>query len=77
MLEFLPNSLNWTGKKKKNFMAFFYGWSSTTTRLEPLQKSRQFTTKFSEIPDTHQPQKDEMLSQPWSHPVVWNTGPLY
>ena len=25
---------------------------------------------------TYRPQKDERLSQPWSHPVVLNTGPL-
>ena len=24
----------------------------------------------------YRPQKDERLSQPWSHPVVLNTGPL-
>ena len=24
----------------------------------------------------YRPQKDESLSQPWSHPVVLNTGPL-
>ena len=35
---------------KKNFMDPFYGWSSTASRLEPLQGgSLLFTTKFPEI----------------------------
>ena len=39
---------------KKNFMAPFYGWGSTASRLEPLQGgSLLFTTKFPEIPGTH------------------------
>ena len=34
-------------------MAPFYGWGSTTSRLEPLQGgSLFFTTKFPEIPGT-------------------------
>ena len=38
---------------KKNFMAPFYGWGSTASRLEPLLGgSLLFTTKFSEIPGT-------------------------
>ena len=41
-------------KKKKNFMAPFYGWDSTASRLEPLRGgSLLFTTKFPEIPGTH------------------------
>ena len=40
--------------KKTNFMAPFYGWGSTATRLEPLQGgSLLFTIQFPEIPDTH------------------------
>ena len=40
--------------KKNNFMAPFYGWGSTASRLEPLREgSLPFTTKFQEIPDTH------------------------
>ena len=36
-------------KLKKNFMAPFYGWDSTASRLEPLQGgSLLFTTKFPE-----------------------------
>ena len=39
---------------KKNFMASFYGWGSTASKLEPLcGGSLLFTTKFPEIPDTH------------------------
>ena len=62
-------------------MAPFYGWGSIASKLEPLLGgSLLFTTKFPEIPGTHwysfyQPRKDERLSQPWSHPVVLNTGP--
>ena len=39
---------------KKNFMAPFYGWSSTASSLEPPRGvSLPFTTKFREIPGTH------------------------
>ena len=42
-----------TSKKKTNFMAPFYGWGSTASRLEPLRGgSLLFTTKFPEIPGT-------------------------
>ena len=35
-------------------MAPFYGWGSTTSRLEPLREgSLLFTTKFPEVPGTH------------------------
>ena len=38
----------------KNFMAPFYGWGSTASRLEPLRGgSLLFTTKFPEVPGTH------------------------
>ena len=41
-------------KQKTNFMAPFYGWGSTASRLEPLRGgSLLFTTKFPEIPGTH------------------------
>ena len=41
-------------KKKNNFMAPFYGWGSTASRLEPLRGgSLLFTTKFPEVPGTH------------------------
>ena len=49
--------VNWGGGltfKKNNFMAHFYGWDSTASRLEPLRGgSLLFTTKFPEIPGTH------------------------
>ena len=62
--------------EKTNFMAPFYGWGSTALRLQPLQGgSLLFTTKFP-VYSFYQPQKDERLSRPWSHPVVLNTGPL-
>ena len=67
----------WISFFKKNFTAPFYGWGSTASRLEPIQGgSLLFTTKFPEIPGAFWPQKDERLSQPWSHPVVLNTGTL-
>ena len=41
-------------KKTLNFMASFYGWGSTASRLEPRRRgSLLFTTKFPEIPDAH------------------------
>ena len=41
-------------KCQKNFMAPFYGWGSTTSRLEPLRGgSLLFTTKLPEISGTH------------------------
>ena len=41
-------------KEKQNFMAFFYGWGSTSSRLEPLRGGRLlFTTKFPKFPGTH------------------------
>ena len=41
-------------KKKKNFMASFYGWGSTASRLEPLRGGNLlFTTKFPDISGTH------------------------
>ena len=44
-------SLFFKKKKKKNFMAPFYGWGSTASRLEPLRGgSLLFTTKFPEVP---------------------------
>ena len=40
--------------EKKNFMAPFYGWGSTASRLEPLRGgSLLFTTKFPDISGTH------------------------
>ena len=64
---------------KKNFMAPFYGWGSTVSRLEPLQGgSLLFTTKFPEIHGTHFINLGRMKGRVdlWSHRVVLNTGPL-
>ena len=39
---------------KKNFMALFYRWGSTASRLVPLRgSSLLFTAKFPDIPGTH------------------------
>ena len=39
---------------KKNFMAPFYGWGSTASRLQPLRGgSLLFTIQFPEILGTH------------------------
>ena len=44
--------LLWTFKK--TFMAPFYGWGSTASRLEPIRgASLPFTTKSPETPGTH------------------------
>ena len=40
--------------KKNNFMAPFYRWGSTASRLQPLRGgSLVFTIQFPEIPGTH------------------------
>ena len=39
-------------KKPKNFMAPFYGWGSTASRLQPFAGgSLLFTIQFPEIPE--------------------------
>ena len=39
---------------KKNFMAPFYAWGSTASRIQPLRGgSLLFTIQFPEIPGTH------------------------
>ena len=53
ILKYLWKCLNKLFWLKKNFMAPFYGWGSTASRLEPLRGgSLLFTTKFPEIPGT-------------------------
>ena len=51
----IKSLLHWTLVNiKKNFMAPFYGWGSTASKVEPLRgDSLLFTTKFPEIPGTH------------------------
>ena len=42
------------GSKKTNFMASFYGWGSTASRLVLLRGGKLlFTTKFPDISGTH------------------------
>ena len=46
--------INVKKKTLKNFMAPFYGWGSTASRLQPLRGgSLLFTIQFPEIPGTH------------------------
>ena len=65
---------------KKLHGPFFMDGVKLPPRLQALQGgSLLFTIQFPEIPGIYsfyQPQKDERLSQPWSHPVVLNTRPL-
>ena len=50
----LVEKINEMKKKKTNFVAPFYGWGSTASRLEPFRGgSLLFTTKFPEISGTH------------------------
>ena len=60
MNKFCPNILSFVSYAFKNkeckklYGAFFYGWCSTASRLEPLWGgSLLFTTTFPEIPGTH------------------------
>ena len=58
----------------------FYGWGSTTSRLEPLRGvSLLFSTQFPEMPDTHFIDLGRMKS--WVElgvfRVILNTGTLY
>ena len=47
-------------------MASFYGWDSTAPRLQSHYKEAVYFL----------PREDERLRQPWSQPVLLNTGPL-
>ena len=60
----------------KNFMAPFYGWGFKSLKIiKPLQReSLLFTTNSPGVAAT--PRKDGRLSQPWSHSMVLNLGPL-
>ena len=61
-----------------NFMAPFYGWGSTISRLESHYE--QFTLYHSDSRNSRysfdRHRKDERLSQPWSHHVVLKLGLL-
>ena len=58
-MEFFYELFGWRKSVKcylnfENFMARFYGWGSTASRLEPLRVgSLLFTIKFPQIPGTH------------------------
>ena len=62
-----------------NFLAPFYGWGSTASRLETVQGgSLLFTTKFPEIPGTYFINLRMMtgcIKFGATHPVVLNMGP--
>ena len=63
---------------KKNFMALFMDGDQMSQGYRTTTR-RQFTF-YQSVPSSswssfHQPQKDERLSRPWSHPVVLNMGP--
>ena len=50
----IPNNPLIPAENVKNFMAPFYGWGSTASRLQPLRGgSLLFTIQFPEIPGTH------------------------
>ena len=50
----LVEKINEMKKKKTNFVAPFYGWVSTASRLKPLPGgSLLFTIQFPEVPGTH------------------------
>ena len=64
-------------KKKLCGPFLWMGFNSLKARIT---SRRQFTF-YHEVPRNswysfYWPQRDERLSQPWSHPVVLNTGPL-
>ena len=59
---------------RKNFMAHFYGWGSIGSRLQSHYKDTVYFLPFSSqefLVLFDQPQKDEKLSRPWSHPVAF------
>ena len=66
-------------KKKKKLYGLFL-WMGFNCLKARATSRRQFTFYHS-VPRNswysfYQPWKDKRLSQPWSHPVVLNTGPL-
>ena len=71
----------------KNYMqenfTLLYGpflWMGFNCLKATATSRRQFTFYHSVLRNSwysfYRPEKDERLSQPWSHPVVLNTGPL-
>ena len=71
--------------KKKNFIAPFFEWGSTASRLERLRGgSLRFTTKFLEIPESHfidpgrMKCRVDLKATQWfwtRHPWIWNPTP--
>ena len=63
---------------KKNFMATFYGWGWTTSRVQSHYEQTVYFLPLSsqKFLVLDQPRKDERLSWHWSHPAVLNMGPL-
>ena len=66
-------------KQKKNFMVPF-SWMGFNC-LKATATSRRLFTLYHKVPrnfwySLYRPRKNERLSQPWSHPVVLNTGLL-
>ena len=54
-------------KQKKNFVALFYGWGSTASRLEPFQGgSLLFSTKFPGQM-SHSGPENGVISKLWIH----------
>ena len=76
-----PKKVPKTLRNFKNFMNPFYGCGSTVSRLQSHYKEIVYFLPVSSqkflvlIWSTSEEWKGE-LSQPWSHPVVLNTGPL-
>ena len=55
---------------KKHFMAPFYGWGSTVSKLQRHHKETVYFLPLSSQRPCY------WLSGPWSHPVVLNLEPL-
>ena len=92
VFDFLHQIITWVIKTFETFKTFevylkkllkLYGpflWTGFNCLKATATSRRQFTFYHS-VPRTfwcsiYRPRKDERLSQPWSHPVVLNTGPL-
>ena len=70
-------SKHFTLKKKLYGLFLWMGFNC----LKATATSRRQFTFYHSVPRNswysfYQPQKDERLSRPWSHPVVLNMGPL-
>ena len=64
---------------KKNFIAPFYGWGSTVSRLQSHYKEAVYFLPVSSqtlLVLIWSTSEGYRLSRPWSHPMVLNTGLL-